>query len=53
MAYIGEEREVEFHTYCPTCKHEKRSDIENPCCECLMEPVRAYSKKPARYEEKR
>lgn len=53
MADIGEEREVDFHTYCSTCKHWKKSDIENPCYECSMEPVRAYSKIPVRYEEKR
>ena len=53
MADIGEEREVDFYTYCPSCKHEKKSDVEMPCSDCLTEPVRAYSRKPARYEEKR
>ena len=43
---------VEFDKYCKTCKHKKLSEAESPCDECLEEPARQYSHKPAKYEEK-
>ena len=45
-------KEVYFHEYCKTCKHEKLKDDENPCHECLDEPINLHSHKPTKWEEK-
>lgn len=43
---------VEFDKYCPKCEHKNLSESERPCSECLEEPARQYSHKPAKFEEK-
>lgn len=45
---------VEFEKYCKNCKHKSVDDIkgEEPCNECLSNPVNLNSKKPVKYEEK-
>lgn len=45
---------VEFEKYCKNCKHNSVDDIkgEEPCNECLSNPVNLNSKKPVKYEEK-
>ena len=45
-------KEVYFNQYCEKCKHADMKEDEEPCCECLCEPVNQYSHKPVRYEEK-
>ena len=45
-------KEVYFNEYCKTCKHEKLSEQDDPCFECLNEPVNLYSHKPINWEEK-
>lgn len=45
-------KEVYFGQYCKTCKHEKKAEDEDPCFECLSEPVNLYSHMPVRYEVK-
>lgn len=45
-------KEVYFHEYCKKCKHEKVKDTEEPCSECLGEPLNWNSHKPVKYEEK-
>ena len=45
-------KEVYFHEYCKKCKHEKVSDIDEPCDECLSEPTNLYTHRPVKYEEK-
>ena len=47
-----ESKEVYFHQYCKTCKYEKKSEEEDPCYECLDNPVNSYSHKPVNWEEK-
>lgn len=44
-------KEVYFHEYCKTCKHEKTEETEDPCNECLDESINLYSHKPVNYEE--
>lgn len=44
-------KEVYFDQYCKTCTHEKVAEEENPCAECLDNPVNLYSHKPVNYEE--
>lgn len=46
------EKEVYFGDYCKTCKHEKVSEQDDPCYDCLDNPVNEYSHKPIRWEEK-
>lgn len=43
-------KEVYFHEFCKTCKHEKKAETEDPCYDCLMEPVNLYSHKPVKYK---
>lgn len=45
-------KEVYFGHYCRTCKHQNLSDQEDPCFDCLNEPVNLYSHKPVKWEEK-
>lgn len=46
-------KEVYFGEYCNKCKHEKLGEEEDPCRECLEEPVNLYSHKPVKFEEKK
>lgn len=46
------EKFVEFNKYCTRCKHWKVSGTEEPCNECLTEPVNEYSHKPVKFEGK-
>ena len=45
-------KEVYFDQYCKTCEHEKLKEADDPCDECLNNPVNLYSHKPVMYEEK-
>lgn len=45
-------KEVYFHQYCKTCEHVGVPEEQDPCYECLAEPVNQYSHKPVNYEEK-
>ena len=44
-------KEVYFDQYCETCEHSKLAESEEPCSECLSEPVNQYSHKPVKYEK--
>lgn len=44
-------KEVYFHKYCKTCKHEKVKQEDEPCNTCLEDPVNLYSHKPVKYEK--
>jgi hypothetical protein len=46
-------KEVHFHEYCKTCKHKDLSEAEDPCFDCLDNPVNVHSHKPVHYEEKK
>ena len=43
---------VTFYEYCEKCKHKKKQESEEPCNECLSNPVNAHSHKPLKFEEK-
>ena len=45
-------KEVYFDEYCKKCMYEKLKDDEDPCNECLTNPVNTYSHKPVKFEEK-
>lgn len=44
-------KEVFFIQYCHKCKHKDVPETEDPCNECLTEPVNEYSHKPVRFED--
>lgn len=44
-------KEVCYDKCCKTCKHFNKKEKENPCFECLNNPVNLYSHKPMKYEE--
>lgn len=43
---------VYFGQYCKTCKHYQLAENEDPCDECLENPVNLWSHKPVKWEEK-
>ena len=43
---------VNYEEYCPTCKHYEDVEIEDPCDECLANPVNLDSRKPINYSQK-
>lgn len=45
-------KEVYFHEYCKTCKHEKTKEYEDPCNGCLEYPCNLYSHKPVNWKAK-
>ncbi len=49
----SEYKEVKFHQYCVTCKHEDKKEEESPCFECLDNAVNIHSCKPIKWEEKK
>lgn len=46
------DKEVFFDKYCPKCKHYKTKDYEDPCNECLNNPINANSHKPVYFKER-
>lgn len=42
---------VDFKKYCEKCKHFKKKEVEEPCDECLENPVNLFSHKPTKFEE--
>lgn len=47
-----EYKEVYFNLYCKTCKHRETSNTDEPCNECLSNPINLYSHKPVMWAEK-
>lgn len=45
-------KEVYFGQYCKTCQYEKFAEDEDPCHDCLNEPVNEHSHKPVNWKEK-
>lgn len=52
MADVNHEKIVEFGEYCGTCKHEDLPESEDPCYDCLENPVNIDSHKPVKWEPK-
>lgn len=48
---IGPDKEVYFELYCPKCKHNGTDETDDPCNECLTNPVNQYSHKPKNFKE--
>ena len=45
-------KEVYFDQYCKTCEYKNLKESEEPCDECLSNPINEYSHKPINYKEK-
>ena len=45
-------KEVYFDQYCSKCKHSDVKETEDPCFDCLAEPMNQNSHKPVKWEEK-
>lgn len=48
---VGKEKEVRFDIYCRRCFYRDKEEKDEPCDECLENPVNAYSHKPIYYKE--
>lgn len=48
---VNDEKEVYFNKYCKLCKHFRKNEDKEPCCDCLDEPVNMHSHKPVYFEE--
>ena len=44
-------KEVYYNQYCSQCKHILTEESEEPCRDCLNEPVNLDSHKPVYFEE--
>lgn len=44
-------KEVRFDIWCDRCKHKDKSEKDDPCWDCLDEPVNEHSTKPLYFEE--
>lgn len=49
---VNDYKEVYYDQYCKTCKNLDVKDTEEPCNECLSEPINLHSHKPVKWEEK-
>ena len=42
---------VEFGDWCKRCKHWEKTEADDPCWDCLADPVNYATHKPTRFEE--
>lgn len=45
-------KEIYFYQYCPTCLYKDKTEADDPCWDCLNEPVNEDSHKPVKYKKK-
>lgn len=45
-------KEVYFNQFCQSCKFEEKKEEEDPCYDCLAEPMNVHSHRPVKWEEK-
>lgn len=48
----SKEKIVAFDIWCPKCKHRDKKEHQQPCDDCLSEPVNVDSQKPVNWEER-
>ena len=48
----NETKFVDFYSYCRKCENVNIDESEDPCDECLSEPVNSNSHKPINFKEK-
>lgn len=42
---------VNYHDYCPKCKHYELEEWKEPCNSCLNEPTNINSQRPINFEK--
>ena len=42
---------VEFDKWCERCKHFEKGESEDPCWDCLCDPVNCATHKPTKWED--
>lgn len=52
MVVDSDLREVNYEKYCIICKHAECPEHEDPCFECLDNPLNYCTEKPVKWEEK-
>ena len=52
MALVSDYQEVRFDQYCAKCVHASKDENEDPCWDCLENPVNVYSRQPVYFKEK-
>jgi hypothetical protein len=50
--FPSEDKEVYFDRYCPKCEYGNLPGKQDPCNECLDNPINLYSHKPINFKEK-
>ena len=45
-------KEVDFEKYCKICEYCDTPETDDPCFDCLDEPVNLHSRKPVNFKEK-
>lgn len=45
-------KEVDFKTYCQTCKYKDLRETDDPCSECMDNSLNLESRKPIKWEDK-
>lgn len=49
----SEYREVYFGDYCPKCKYEDLEECNEPCNECLDNPINLNTHRPVKFEKQK
>lgn len=52
MTQVSPDKEVYFGQYCSKCINKDKKEDEDPCYDCLSEPVNTNSHKPVYFKEK-
>lgn len=52
MGEVNPEKIVDFHKYCELCEYSELSESDDPCFDCLSEPVNTYSHRPIKFKHK-
>ena len=52
MGEVNPEKIVDFHKYCESCEHFELKETDDPCFDCLNEPVNTYTHRPVYYKAK-
>lgn len=50
---VDQYKEVYFGEYCKKCEYFNKDSDQEPCNQCLEEPVNSYSHKPVKWKEKK
>ena len=48
---VSNYKEVYFDPYCSKCNYMKNTEQEEPCDECLNNPVNEYTHRPVKFED--